>query len=90
MGDNKSRGNRVVIWIKELNICMTFNHLEFFNPTLGIGDEIPEKEFIGVMGNTGVGTGAHLHLEVMPVDDKANLLYPLNGYLGCIDPLPYL
>ena len=49
------------------------------------GTPVSRGTIIGLSGNTGVSTGAHLHFGIRP--NPANYQ---NGYQGMIDPLPYL
>ena len=43
-----------------------FSHLQDMD--VQVGDEIPAGESIGGLGNTGVGTGSHLHFQVWKAD----------------------
>lgn len=59
------------------------------------GQEVEAGDLIGYADNTGLSTGDHLHWGLKPVSigEKMGSIYnPLqnNGYLGAIDPMPYL
>lgn len=49
------------------------------------GTKVKAGDVIGLSGNTGATTGAHLHLELLKTPLQLD-----NGYLGRCDPLPYL
>lgn len=51
---------------------------------------VTKGQKIGLMGNTGHSTGAHLHLGLKLTDNLGNVLNKNNGYFGAIDPLPFL
>lgn len=47
---------------------------------------------LGWTGDSGYpleSTGPHLHVGIIPLDATGSTLYPDNGYLGCVDPVPY-
>jgi len=50
-----------------------------------IGDEVNKGQIIGLMGNTGLSTGPHLHYEVRHYNDKVNP----TAYLNRIDETGY-
>jgi Peptidase family M23 len=68
-------------------------HLDSIAPTLKVGSIIESGTFLGISGNTGRSTGAHLHrgLTPMGIDTYGNYykLQPNNGYGGAIDIMPY-
>jgi len=49
------------------------------------GDEIGVNKVIGLSGSSGAAFGEHLHFAIKPNNPDQN-----NGYLGFIDPAPYL
>jgi len=49
------------------------------------GDEIQINKVIGLSGSSGAAFGEHLHFAIKPNNPDLN-----NGYLGFIDPTPYL
>lgn len=49
------------------------------------GQRVGKGEKIGLSGNTGLSTGAHLHFSIKPNKNDVK-----NGYYGKINPLPYL
>lgn len=50
--------------IDSMKYTARFAHLDD-GPMAKVGDVLNRGDVIGVMGNTGVGTGAHLHLDVV-------------------------
>ena len=62
-------------------------HLAGFNVKLG--DKLKIGDVIGWADNTGLSTNTHLHFEIKPVENGANILQN-NQMYGCIDPLAYI
>ena len=76
------------IKIKDGNKIWLYSHLS----TISVDrhQTVTKGQIIGVMGNTGHSTGAHLHLGLKIIDTNGNVLNNDNGYFGAVDPLPYL
>lgn len=81
-------GKIVTIWHPTLKLATMYCHLA--SNTVVKGQNVKKGEKIGVMGNSGNSTGAHLHLNLFQTDDNGVRLNKDNGYLGGIDPLPFL
>lgn len=80
---SSSYGNGVEIMhtLSDGTICYTFYaHLQDDSVSCQVGDTVQRGEVIGLMGNTGVSTGPHLHFEVRTK----------SGYGNDIDPTSYL
>lgn len=60
-----------------------YGHLS--STLVGEGDKVTRGEKIAMSGNSGLSTGSHLHFGI-----RLNHFNNENGYLGKIDPLPYL
>ena len=59
------------------------------------GDKVEVGAMLGLADNTGLSTGTHLHFGLKRVTQTDDPLSPItqdqtNGYIGAIDPLPYL
>jgi murein DD-endopeptidase MepM/ murein hydrolase activator NlpD len=76
----------------DYGICVTIQHswgqsvyAHLKETKVATDREVKVSELIGLSGQTGSAFGAHLHFAIKPngADDK-------NGYLGFIDPSPYL
>lgn len=76
------------IWYPEIDEAWQYCHLS--SNRLYVDQEIPPVYPIGTMGSTGNTTGAHLHINRFQVDARGYRLNKDNGYLGGIDPLPFL
>lgn len=81
-------GINCTIWYPQISEAWQFCHLS--SNAVYMGQEIPPAAFIGVMGSTGNTKGAHLHLNRFKVDTYGIRLNKNNGYLGGVDPLPFL
>ena len=46
------------------SVLTVYAHMQRGSSPLRVGDEIEVGDFIGLVGNTGISTGAHLHFEV--------------------------
>lgn len=93
--DNPARayGIWVTIWHPSLNLATRYCHMEY-NTTIE-GQRVDKGDVIGKMGNTGtISNGyhmlAHLHLNLYQTDSNGYRLNRDNGFLGGIDPLPFL
>lgn len=85
---NDAGGFGNFIKIKDGNKVWLYAHLATF--CVEKHQLVKKGQLIGIMGNTGNSTGAHLHLGLKLVDNEGNTLNNQNGYFGAIDPLPYL
>lgn len=69
-------------------------HMDSIAPNLAPGNVLKPGDLIGIAGNTGRSTGAHMHrqLSLMAKDSYGGYYRkdPLNGYGGCIDPMPFI
>lgn len=83
VGYSSARGNYIQI-AQDDGTHAIYQHLAQ-RPTLASGTRIQAGQTIGIMGNTGVGSGAHLHYEVWR--GGANTPYAQRDY---IDPRSYL
>ncbi|GAA3332210.1 M23 family metallopeptidase [Curtobacterium albidum] len=59
-------------------VSTLYAHMIFGSSPLRPGDTVAVGQLVGLVGNTGASTGAHLHLQVMP------------GGTTPIDPIPWL
>ncbi len=84
----KNYGKNVTVWHPTIRKATQYCHLNSNN--VKMGDRLKRGDILGVMGNTGNTSGAHLHLNLFNVDDNGVRLNRDNGYFGGIDPLPFL
>jgi len=80
-GDNGDFGTSITIqhsWGQSI-----YGHLQ--ETKVNEGDEIQANKVIGLSGSSGAAFGEHLHFAIKPNNPDLN-----NGYIGFIDPAPYL
>jgi len=53
------------------------------------GKQVTLGTVVGLMGNTGVSSGTHLHFAPKWCDVNGGNISPRNGYNGALDPTPY-
>lgn len=85
---NDPYGIFVTIWHPTINKATQYCHLE--KNYVQNGQAVKRGDLIGVMGKTGNVSGAHLHLNLFETDVNGVKINKDNGYLGGIDPLPFL
>ena len=51
------------------------------------GQHVKAQQVLGLSGNTGDSTGAHLHFELRPAGWEG---HKGNGYAGAVDPKPFM
>ncbi len=73
-----SYGNAVIIdhVVDGRKVSTLYGHMIPGSSPLQVGDEVTAGQFVGLVGSSGVSTGAHLHLEVLmdgslPIDPRA-------------------
>lgn len=78
------KGYGVHIRIRHADGSMTlYGHLT--KPYVQKGDVVRAQQIIGLSGNTGFSSGAHLHFEYRPAGVSSS-----NGFSGAVDPLPFM
>jgi len=83
-----SYGNTIKVYSPSLRLTVRYAHLSEF--LVKEGDNITIGTPIGIMGNTGNSSGAHLHTHIVPSIEYGTKLFIDNGYKGRCDPLPLL
>lgn len=81
-------GVHVTVWYPDINEAWMYCHLK--TNTVSEGQTIDPAVYLGQMGDSGNTQGAHLHLNRFKVDSRGYRQNKSNGYLGGIDPLPFL
>ncbi len=81
-------GNMVQVWNKEKGFKTLYGH----NSVLKVktGDIVRAGDLIALSGDTGAGTGPHLHLGGRLTAEGGNSLDIDNGYNGAFDILPFI
>jgi hypothetical protein len=67
-----------MVWINHDGYLSRSLHLVTNSQTVAVGQAVVAGQPLATMGNTGIGSGVHLHLEIAP------------GGGGQVDPVPYL
>ncbi len=80
-GDNGDHG--ISVTIKHSWGTSIYSHLQSFGAL--VNDHVAKAQVVGSSGQTGFTTGPHLHFSIQPNNPDTN-----NGYLGFINPAPYL
>lgn len=83
--DPKGWGEYCYVWDKTQNALVIYAHMS--KRQVSEGQYIQIGQRIGLSGNTGNSTGAHLHFGVYRCNDFGIKINTLNGYGGAIDPL---
>lgn len=73
VGKSSSAGNWISIKQTD-GTTATYMHLAEM-PSWSVGDTISEGQTVGIMGNTGISTGTHLHIQFS--DNQGNTLDPV-------------
>lgn len=81
-------GINVTIWHQKLNRATMYCHLT--ENYVSLNQNVKAGENIGKMGATGNTSGAHVHLNLFVTDSNGIRQNKDNGYLGGIDPKPFL
>lgn len=75
IGNNPNSSAGINVMIKhDDTFSSRYLHLSRTEITLQVGDEVKAGQVIGYMGNTGVGTGSHLHFVIL---QNGNAINPL-------------
>lgn len=73
VGYSNSAGNYIKI---KQNDGTTATYMHMASPSsLSVGDKVSEGQTVGIMGNTGISTGTHLHIQFE--DDNGTVLDPV-------------
>lgn len=65
--DSGGLGAHVVVEhrIDGKQVRSVYGHMVAGSPAVSIGDQVKPGQLVGLLGNTGASTGAHLHLEII-------------------------
>lgn len=83
---NSGYGKYVIIThsIKGVKYETVYAHLDSYS--VKVGQKIKQGEKLGIMGNTGIGTGSHLHFEI----HKGTYNYANGTYPTSLNPLKFI
>ena len=87
-GYDATNGNLVQIWNEELGFKTLYGHNSEFE--VKTGDNVKAGDLIALSGNTGAGTGPHLHFGFKLTGWGGNGLNNNNGYNGASDQAEYI
>lgn len=59
-------------------------HFDIIDPLIYVGKKLKFGDYLGISGDTGLSTGAHIHIEYHPYNEDPN-----NGYAGAEDLTPF-
>lgn len=57
-------GNMLTLYCNVNDTKYFFNYFHLSETFVNVGDKVKKGDVIGLSGNTGIGTGPHLHFEV--------------------------
>jgi len=89
-------GNTLIIRSDEISgFCFELRKMHLNKIIVNVGDRVKKNELVAYSGNTGkYTTGPHLHLDLkivkMGLNGARAVLNYNNGFLGAIDPSPYI
>jgi hypothetical protein len=81
-------GVYVTVWHPTIKKATQYCHME--KNYVNNGQTVKKGDALGKMGSTGNTSGAHVHLNLFEVDDNGVRLNRNNGFLGGINPYPFL
>ena len=81
-------GKVVTLWHSSISRATMYAHLK--ENYVSNGQQVKRGDKIGLMGATGNVTGAHLHLNLFVTDSSGIRQNRNNGFLGGINPKPFL
>ena len=84
----KNYGKNVTVWHPAIGKATQYCHLN--RNSVKVGERLTRGQVLGVMGDTGNTSGAHVHLNLFDVDANGIRKNRDNGYFGGIDPAPFL
>lgn len=87
-GYDNINGNLIQIWNEEEGFKTMYGHNSEFK--VKTGDKVKAGDLISLSGNTGDGTGPHLHFGLKRTGFGGNGIDNNNGYNGAIDPKPFI
>ena len=82
--DAKGWGNHIYIYDESQMVIFLYAHLKEIK--VKVGQRISVGKLIGLSGNTGNSTGAHLHLGIYKTNTHGYKIDLGNGYGGAINP----
>jgi murein DD-endopeptidase MepM/ murein hydrolase activator NlpD len=89
--DSPNPGYNIILW--HMYPAGTEGFPYSISTEKGAVTDVKAGQLLGYSDNSGYpveSTGSHLHLGVMPIGANELALDPTNGFLGCVNPEPFL